>query len=145
MSNVRSLLDVNVLISLTTETHAQHQTALDWWRSIGEQGWASCPMTQNGLVRIACQLPPPARRTLPEATRQLQLQLADPRHVFWPDDIMFSDNSLFDHGHLMGHNQVADVYLLALAVRNGGRLVTFDRGIPLRAVRGATPANLVVI
>ena len=142
---MRSLLDVNVLLALTTESHALHVLAMAWSRSHGEKGWASCPLTQNGFVRIACQLPLPAKRTMAEAVRQLQLQLAAPGHEFWPDGIMFPDDLIFDHSQLTGHKQIADVYLLALAVRHSGRLVTFDRGIPLKAVRGATAANLVVI
>ena len=53
--------------------------------------------------------------------------------------------ALFDHGYILGPNQITDVYLLGLAVKNGGRLVTFDRGLPPKAVRGAEPRHMVVL
>ena len=53
--------------------------------------------------------------------------------------------ALFDHAFILGPNQITDVYLLGLAVKNGGRLVTFDRGLPLKAVRGAEARHLVVL
>ena len=52
---------------------------------------------------------------------------------------------MFDHSRILGPNQITDVYLLALAVKNGGRLVTFDRGVPLKAVRNAQARHLVVV
>jgi predicted nucleic acid-binding protein len=66
-------------------------------------------------------------------------------HLFWPDSFSVADPSIFDHSRILGSNQITDIYLLALAVKHGGRLVTFDRGIPLAAVRGAEPRHLVVI
>jgi predicted nucleic acid-binding protein len=46
---------------------------------------------------------------------------------------------------LLGSRQVTDVYLLVLAVRHGGRLVTFDRSVPLKAVGSAGPEHLVML
>ena len=66
-------------------------------------------------------------------------------HAFWPDDVSLADPMVFDHGGLLGPNQITDAYLLALAIKNGGRLVTLDRAVPLRAARGAEARNLVVI
>ena len=63
----------------------------------------------------------------------------------WPDDISITDTAIFDHRHVQGHRQLTDVYLLALAVRNGGRLVTFDRRLSIESVRGAKPENLVIL
>ena len=70
-------------------------------------------------------------------------QVAEVHHVFWPDDISLSDGTRFDP--LTGPNQITDVYLLALAVKNGGRLATHDRSVPLGAARGAEPRHLAVI
>jgi len=75
----------------------------------------------------------------------LRAQLLKPGHVFWPDDISLSDPMLFDQGRLHGSRQITDVYLLALAVKNEGRLVTFDQSIKLGAVRRAEPRHLVLI
>lgn len=66
-------------------------------------------------------------------------------HELWPDDISIADETIFDHGFLISPKQITHVDLLALAVRHGGRLVTFDRGVPLEAVRGAKPEQLVVL
>jgi hypothetical protein len=75
----------------------------------------------------------------------LDEQIAKDDHKFWPDDISITDGRWFDHAYVLGPNQITDVYLLALAVKNGGRLVTFDRGLPLRAVHGAQAQHLVVL
>jgi toxin-antitoxin system PIN domain toxin len=142
---VRALLDVSVLLPLFDSGHIQHERAKAWCAENAEAGWASCPLTQNGFVRIACQprYPRPAR--LVDAFAVLGSQLALPDHEFWPDDISVADETLFDHANVLGPNQITDVYLLALAVKHGGRLVTFDRGLPLKAVRGAEPRHLVAL
>jgi predicted nucleic acid-binding protein len=79
------------------------------------------------------------------ALASLATQIAQSDHERWPDDISIADEQLFDRNYLLGANQITDVYLLALAVKNGGRLVTFDRGLPLKAVRAAEAHHLVVI
>lgn len=63
--------------------------------------------------------------------------------VLWSDDICLLDAKYFHHPHMHSHNQLTDLYLLALAVKNGGRLVTFDQRIPLSAVHGAHAEHLV--
>ena len=142
---MRALLDVSVLLPLFDTGHIQHQSAKAWCAENAEAGWASCPLTQNGFARIACQpgYPRPAR--LVDALAVLGSQLAQPDHEFWPDGISITDDKLFDHAFILGPNQITDVYLLGLAVKNGGRLVTFDRGLPLKAVRGAEARHLVVL
>jgi len=142
---MRALLDVNVLLALMDSAHVHHGAALAWWRNEREEGWASCPLTQNGFVRIVCQGDYPERPTAAQAIEQLRLQLDEPSHEFWPDDISITEAVLFDRARILGPKQISDVYLLALAVKNGGRLVTFDRGIPLRAVRGAEQRHLVTM
>lgn len=142
---MRALLDVNVLLALFDPDHPHHAAAVSWWTEQQAEGWASCPLTQNGFVRIVSA--PSYRRPLriDEAIRLLRAQLLKPGHVFWPDDISLSDPMLFDQGRLHGSRQITDVYLLALAVKNGGRLVTFDRGIALAAVRGAEARHVVML
>jgi uncharacterized protein len=142
---MRALLDVNVLLALMDKDHIHHRNALTWWRRERESGWASCPLTQNGFVRILCQGNYPERPTAARAIEQLRLQLAEPGHEFWPDDISVTDSGHFDRSRILGPKQITDVYLLALAVKKGGRLVTFDRAIPLAAVRGAEPRRLVML
>jgi len=142
---MRALLDVNVLLALMDSGHVHYGLALAWWRKERDKGWASCPLTQNGFVRILCQGRYPERPTAAQATEQLRLQLAQPGHEFWPDSVSITDGELFDRARILGPKQISDVYLLGLAVKNGGRLVTFDRAIPLRAVRGADPRHLVAL
>jgi predicted nucleic acid-binding protein len=72
-------------------------------------------------------------------------EIAATDHAFWPDDISLLDEGLIDRNHVLGPKQLTDIYLLALAVKHGGRFVTFDQGIPLAAVRGAQSHHLVVI
>jgi uncharacterized protein len=142
---MRGLLDVNVLLALMDRDHIHHQLAMAWWRSDRDYGWASCPLTQNGFVRISCQTDYPGRRTAAHAIAQLRLQLAESAHEFWPDDISIVDAGLFDRSRILGPNRITDAYLLALALKHGGRLVTFDRAIPMAAVLGADERHVLVL
>ncbi len=142
---MRALLDVNVLIALLDCDHLHHARAVAWLQKNIPSGWASCPLTQNGCIRIMAQtgypnaLPPAAvAARLAEAT-------ATEHHVFWPDAVSLLDAGRIEWNAVLGARQVTDVYLLALAVQQGGRLVTLDRAVPLKAVPGAETRNLVVI
>jgi toxin-antitoxin system PIN domain toxin len=141
---VRGLFDVNSLLAAFDSSHSLHGKIHNWWAPNAVRGWASCPLTQNGFARIMSQPGYPERRTFGQATDLLRVALAQPGHEFWPDDISIADASLFDHTRILGPRQITDVYLLALAVKNDGRLVTFNKSIPLAAVRGAEPRHLVV-
>jgi uncharacterized protein len=77
--------------------------------------------------------------------KRLEEAVNDPAHEFWPDAISLLDSSLFNWSFVLGHRQVTDMYLLALAFYHGGRLVTFDRAIMIEAVGGAESQNLVVL
>ena len=140
-----ALLDVNILIALSDPGHNFHQTAKSWVLSHAENGFASCPLTQNGCIRIVSQ--PGYRYQIPlmEAVQTLQKICQSPGHQFWPDDISLMDAATFDHRKIHGHRQLTDIYLLALAVKNQGCFVTFDGAIPLSAVKGAKKQHLVVL
>ena len=142
---MRALLDVNVLLALFDRAHIHQTRAQTWWSANDRPGWASCPLTQNGFVRIASQKGYPRPSPFADVLTVLDEQIAKDDHKFWPDDISITDGRWFDHAYVLGPNQITDVYLLALAVKNGGRLVTFDRGLPLRAVHGAQAQHLVVL
>lgn len=142
---MRALLDVNVLLALFDLDHADHERARAWLdREIGE-GWASCPLTQNGFVRILSQPRYPSPVSPAEAMRRLRLATRTRHHEFWPDDLSTLDEERIDPERILGHRQVTDAYLLALSVAHGGRFVTFERRVPAPAVAGAKPAHLVVL
>ncbi len=142
---LRALLDVNVLIALHDQQHVHHEAAAQWFVANARAGWASCPLTQNGCVRIMSQPGYPNAVSVGEAVTLLQHSCGHASHEFWPDDVSLLDARCFDHGRVHGHRQLTDLYLLALAVARGGRLVTFDAQIPLSAVRGATRRHLLPI
>jgi toxin-antitoxin system PIN domain toxin len=139
------LFDVNVLIAIFDIAHVHHDHARAWWKAHRSAGWASCPLTQNSLVRIISK--PGYGRPVPlqAALSGLTTQLAQPDHEFWPDDVSITNGRVFDRNYILGPNQITDVCLLAIAVKHGGRLVTFDRGVSLKAVRGAEARHLVVL
>ena len=141
---MRALFDVNALLALFDEAHAFHGSLRAWWHdNQGSGEWATCPLTQNGFVRIMSQPRYLQSRTPAEALTALRTGVDQPGHEFWPDDVSIADKGLFSPANILGPNQITDVYLLGLAVKHGGRLVTFDRGLPLKAVRGAEPLHLV--
>jgi hypothetical protein len=142
---MRALFDVNALLAIFDRDHAFHLPARGWWAANAEGGWATCPLTQNGFTRIMSQRNYPGHRPLRDALEVLRTGVTEPGHEFWPDDVSIVDPGLFDHTRILGPKQLTDIYLLALAVKNGGRLVTFDRTVPLAAVRQATPDNLVIL
>jgi uncharacterized protein len=142
---MRALFDVNMLLALADGRHPHHGRARQWRLANTALGWASCPLTQNSFVRIASQKSYPAAIPLPDALALLHRTTTRPDHTFWPDDLTLLDQTIIDHRYLLGHRQITDVYLLALAVRHGGRLVTLDSGIAPAAAIGATADNLVVV
>lgn len=142
---MRVLFDVNALIALVDEQHIHHWIVHDWWAANSSHGWATCPLTENGLARIMSQPGYKNRITTTFAIDLLAEHAREPEHAFWPDDISVSDDNWFFADAILGPNQITDAYLLALAVKNDGRLVTLDRSIPLRAVRGAEAQHLVML
>ena len=142
---MRALFDINLMLALFQPDHVHHERAHEWWDEHMAGGWASCPLTQNGFVRILSQARYPQPVTVSQALAHLAEQVAETDHIFWPDDASLLDPGLFASHFIFGPNQITDVYLLALAVKNGGRLATFDRSIRTAAVRGAEPHHLVTL
>ena len=142
---MRSLLDVNVLIALFDADHSLHSQAIGWFDENGKAGWASCPLTQNGCIRIMSQ--PKYANALPvgAVAERLRAAASHSQHEFWPDDVSALDEELIDFSRVHGPKQLTDVYLLALAISHGGRLVTFDRSLPISAALKAQKKHLVVI
>jgi uncharacterized protein len=142
---MRSLLDVNVLIALLDSDHVAHATATQWFATYARQGWASSPITQNGCVRVMSGAAYPNAPPLQAVVARLAGAAGSRHHEFWPDDVSLLNEAEFDRTRMHGPRQITDCYLLALAVRHAGRLVTFDSSIPLEAVRGATARHRVVL
>jgi len=142
---MRALLDVNVLIALLDAAHVHHGIAAQWLGRNIEQGWASCPITQNGCVRIMSQ--PAYPSPLPPAlvAERLREAAGAGHHAFWPDSASLLDETVISWQAVLTSRQITDAYLLALAVHHRGRLVTFDRNVPLAAVQGATSRHLVLL
>jgi len=132
---IRMLLDVNVLIALIDPAHVQHDRAHDWFAACAQQAWATCPLTENGVLRIVGHPRYPSSPGTPAAVAELIAALRNlPGHEFWPDDISVLDSRRIEAARLLDSAQVTDSYLLALASAHGGRLATFDRRLVTDAV-----------
>jgi toxin-antitoxin system PIN domain toxin len=138
-----ALLDVSVLVALFHAAHIHHDVAHEWLTDQGKSAWASCPLTENGLLRI---LSHPARVDpyvpLPDLLQRFNTFCEHSNHQFWTDDLSFRDAHRFNMSAIHGHQQLTDVYLLGLAVEHDARFVTFDAHIPLTAVKGARKKHL---
>ncbi len=142
---MRALFDVSVLLALVDRAHVHHDRVGSWWARERQDGWASCPLTQNGFVRIISQPSYLRPRRTSEAITLLRHATERPEHEFWPDDLSILDAGTFDHRRVLGPRQITDVYLLALATKHGGRFVTLDGALSIAPVKGATPGNLVIL
>jgi toxin-antitoxin system PIN domain toxin len=141
-----ALLDVNVLVAIFDQFHKHHEDAHRWLQQHRKYGWATCPITINGCVRVLSTPGYPAGTWAPsELIERVRRLCSDSDHYFWADSVVLTDESLFQPSMIRGHRNITDAYLLGLAVRNHGRLATFDQTIPMKAVHGAEPRNLVVI
>lgn len=143
---MRALLDVNVIIALLDPDHAFHERAHTWWTANMKHGWASCPITENGVVRIMSNPNYSGKiQFMPsDLIGRLRKFAAQSNHEFWPDDVSLRDEKIFTTGRIHSSRQLTDLYLLALAVEHDGRLATFDQGIPISSVHNAKAANLCI-
>lgn len=142
---MRALLDVNVLIALMDAGHAHHQIAMNWLDKNLSSGWASCPITQNGCIRIMSQPSYPGALPVAHVAERLAEASESVEHEFWPDSISLLDSGLFNWSSMLGHRQVTDIYLLTLALQHQARFVTLDRRITIDSVKGASAAQLVCL
>jgi toxin-antitoxin system PIN domain toxin len=137
---------VNVLVALFAPVHLHHEAAHTWFALNRGRRWATCPLTENALVRVLSNPSYPGRRTTVEdAAARLRVFGSDRLHVFWADSVSIRDAGQFRWNHVQGHRQLTDIYLLALSVSNQGRLATFDSTISIRAVQGAAKDNLELV
>ncbi len=141
----RALLDVNVLLALLDSDHVDHHRTVDWLDEEITAGWASCPITENGFVRILSQPRYPSPVSPREAIELLSEARDGGHHAFWPCDVSVLDPQIVDRSRLHGPRQVTDAYLLALAAAHDGRFVTFDRSLSVASVHGAQEEHLTVL
>lgn len=141
-----ALLDVNVLVALFDADHVHHDLAHDWFADNRSAGWATCPVTENGLVRVLAN---PSYGSplsgVPAMLDRLAKFRASGHHEFWSDSLSLTDTAIFKPSFVRGYRQLTDVYLLGLALKKSGCLATFDRSIPLGAVNGAARETIAVI
>lgn len=140
----RALLDVNVLLALSDPDHADHARVHEWAATGLADGWASCAITENGFVRVLSQPRYPGALPVAEALAVLRRSTRSAAHEFWPCGLALTSDVL-NTLHLLGHRQITDAYLLALAVHHGGRLVSLDRSVDVATVRGATGEHLHIL
>ena len=122
-----ALLDVNALIALAWDSHIHHVRMRQWFADNSSNGWATCPITESGFVRVSTNpkvLPGPIGMV--DARKVLASLRAADGHRFLSDDVSLADD---DVPTIVGHRQVTDAHLLTLARRRGVRLVTFDAAI----------------
>ena len=135
------LPDINVLIALIDPAHVGHDAAHAWFGKEGKRSWATCPVTENGLIRIVGH---PRYTGGPGSPAEIGAWVKQmtklPGHVFWPDDISLTGTKHVDIRQIMTSAQITDSYLLALAVAHDGCLATFDRRLSTRAVSGGKAA-----
>jgi toxin-antitoxin system PIN domain toxin len=142
---VTYLLDVNVLIALIDPAHVAHDAAHEWFGSVGNKDWATCPMTENGVLRIVGHPKYPNTPGSPAAVAAIVAALRElAGHHFWTDDLSLVSAASVDPSKILTSGQVTDTYLLALAKAHGGKLATFDRRISIAAVNGGK-ASLHII
>ena len=134
------LLDVNVLIALLDPDHSSHDAAQTWFGEYAAESWATCPITQNGFVRIVGSPKYPRAASIRDAAASLTSATGRLDHVFWPDDLPLIGSDWIDMAAITSHGQITDSYLLALAASKGGKLATFDRRLSTRAVRNGKEA-----
>ena len=143
---MRLLLDVNVWVALLDDAHV-HSAAANALLDQPKLRIATCPLVENAVIRILNL--PAYGRIGPFGLARVRDQMArvcnDLDHEFWADDISLRDAARVNFDRVRGHNQITDLYLLALAVRHGGSLATFDQGIALTAVADAQPRHLTLL
>ena len=138
---MRYLLDVNLVLSLLDTKHAFHDSAHQWFETRGPLTFLTCPIVQNGFIRIASQVRYPNRLGHAGEVRAfLQRFVKDPRHEFCMNNISLLDDDLLLTSETLLPAQVTDLYLVALAVHNRAKLATFDHSIPANMIKNGDQA-----
>lgn len=135
-----ALLDVNALLALAWSSHTHHDAAQTWFREQREEGWATCPLTEAGFVRLSCNHWVMAQVVSPrEAIEMLHEIRQRGAHSFWSLDLSMLDLPGGIVSRVQGHRQITDAVLLAAAMRRNGQLATFDGRLASLAADEARP------
>jgi uncharacterized protein len=131
---VQRLLDISVLIALCDPNHVDHQRVTTWFQKTGAKAWVSCPITENGFVRVLSNPSYPGLSgSVSAAVSLLQTLRRHKGHAFWPDDYSIVDGTL-DLSRAIGHRQITDLYLLGLAAKRKAKFSSLDTRIPAHLV-----------
>jgi len=138
------LLDINLLLALMDPAHVHHELSHRWFAEKGQRAWATCPLTENGFIRIASHSNYPNRPgNVPAVLAILRQVCETPGHHFWPDNLSILE--VLANDAIITHAQITDVYLLGLAVRKRGKLATLDQRVPVDAVGGGRRALELIV
>lgn len=133
------LLDINLLLALMDPAHVHHELSHRWFAEKGGRAWATCPLTENGFIRIASHTNYPNRPGNVSAVLAILRQACkSPGHQFWTDNLSILE--ILEKDAIITHAQITDIYLLGLAVHKRGKLATLDQRISVGAVRGGRQA-----
>ena len=125
-----ALLDVNVLLALAWPNHVHHDTVHIWFSEQRMNGWATCPVTEAGFVRISCNPAAVGQTVIPsDAVALLQSLMQQESHSFWPLEVSMAELPDDILARIQGYRQITDAMLLAEAIRRGGQLATLDGGL----------------
>ena len=142
----RILLDINIWVALLDEAHVHNHKALALMNR-PRLRIATCPLIENGVLRVL-NLPgysafgPAGFQAVRDKLEEI---CGRHDHEFWPDDVSLRSKSLVNWGRVLGHNQITDVYLLALAVAHSGCLATLDHRVALSTVPAAKEKHLLLL
>lgn len=142
------LLDVNVLIALMDPAHEFHPAVTAWFRKHRDEGWATCPSTESGFIRILSNPKYPNITLSPAQAADLLVRLVEANsatHQWWPEEVTLRDQGVFDLAALTGYKQITGTWLLGVAASRKGKLATCDRRMGPGGVRGASTANIAAI
>jgi toxin-antitoxin system PIN domain toxin len=142
---IRYLLDVNVLIALIDPEHVDHERVHEWFSRVGKQAFATCPITENGLLRIVGHPKYPNSPGPPSTVAATLIAVRGlSGHMFWPDSISVVESPLLNPNRLSSHGRVTDSYLLALAMANQGKLATMDHKLATEVVTDGKSAVALI-
>ncbi len=141
-----ALLDVNLLVALAWPNHVHHRAAHRWFSGRTGHPWATCSIVELGFVRVSSNARAvPAAVSPQDAMALLRRITALPGHRFWPDDVRVAESAHVARARLVGPQQVTDAHLAGLAIRHGGCLATFDRGVRALVPQGVPPNAVEVV